>query len=272
MTNYEPQPDTPTKKAATGRMDHHRISAADWNDSVADDIGEMVLVADTNELLQTILPLESMNVDTVFEALKAKNVYDAGAQRWTQFPEKPAIEKDLYIPFAKTATEIVNVCNGNGFTKVDTHWPLNADQALVSQDKTVPPIRPDLVAALGGPTSMHCAEKIAELTSKIKNMENEAEKIKAVRCVLVLLRVGTDSDWTFDCSGSAPRAQDIHGYLVEACNRPVRVKAKIEPGKFDERASPALRLHPYGSERAARSPVRSRTSLLRGLYVGVVVR
>ncbi|KAA1473322.1 hypothetical protein DENSPDRAFT_839781 [Dentipellis sp. KUC8613] len=112
---------------------------------VFSELKDHTSIVDTDAFLNAILPLEPESINDVLEKLKTDRIYTNG--RWAGFPNKIALEKELYGPFVKNATAILEACgSSSGHSLHDLCWVKRPDSTPISLDKLTPASRPDVMA------------------------------------------------------------------------------------------------------------------------------
>jgi hypothetical protein len=155
------QPKSHTGLTAT-RMKTKEL-AQDVQDEVEEDFTLHYRVADTDQFLKKLLPVERATLDAVLLYMTNEEMlYDATANRWIGFPdpacqesgatkkEKKLKEKSLYGPFCAIAEAI------RGFSEKtrtasqmgDTQWVDYHAKSPKTQDRQAALLRPDVLFAL----------------------------------------------------------------------------------------------------------------------------
>lgn len=181
------------------------------------DLGQRAPLAETNEFLDKLLPVNETDVGRVFTELCVKMnseppLYDNAIKHWEGFSQPFRKEKNMYQPFVRIATSILQACETLKIERktADTYWPKAVDSAPDTMTpRTTPKIRPDIVAALGDKTARAALEayeqELKELDEQItemgkkgktekesdeqqrskKDMTEREEKEKALVCAIV---------------------------------------------------------------------------------------
>jgi hypothetical protein len=152
-------------KASTGSFVFRgKTMKIDVDEAVQKELSSCQL-ADTDEFLKKILPVDEDLVSQIYNKLVAGGHYDEQTKQWQNLPRIPKEEASMYGPFAnlanaiRVASTIPFYCSNLGQR---CNWYDRHEQQPKSRDENAPAIRPDLVCALGDEKEMSNWATMAE--------------------------------------------------------------------------------------------------------------
>lgn len=124
-----------------------RTKAADVQRMIQDEITtENLHVAETDDFLAKLFPVDSAIVETVYNALVQSQAYDAEKKWWKNFPEGKVAEQGYYKPFTEAVESIRTASPGSGI--LHCRWVDRHNTPPKSLDTAAALIRPDILSLL----------------------------------------------------------------------------------------------------------------------------
>lgn len=123
-------------------------------------------VAETEDFLKNLFPVNADVINKVYKALVKSKVYDVRESRWNGFPEKEGAQKEeaFYKPFVDAA-ESIRKAAPDETIQLHCQWIDRHSKAPTSRDETAALIRPDILSVLG----MRDNDKLNELIDACEN-------------------------------------------------------------------------------------------------------
>lgn len=149
---------------------------------VEDNVRGNCHTADTDEFLDSILPLPDEWIEKVYQQLLRDGVYTQ--ESWRDLPKDEKREDGLYVSFANIANAINKACSTNGLPiGVESYWLDRHSISPRSRDKYAAAIRPDVVSVLGKTEVLDEWEKtmtsLKESISKKDETDNKKDDTKS---------------------------------------------------------------------------------------------
>lgn len=142
-------PDTAPRKTKTLNLTGSRTKAADVEKMVKNDISDgNVHLAETNDFLSKLFPIDTSVLDTVFETLVESGEYNSKKNEWKDLPTDEKRESRYYAPFVKIAESIRKASPTLSVT-LESSWMDRHSKFPKSRDQDASLIRPDVLNILG---------------------------------------------------------------------------------------------------------------------------
>ncbi|RDB19067.1 hypothetical protein Hypma_014321 [Hypsizygus marmoreus] len=167
-------PDTGLKKSTAYIATGTRTRAAMVLEMVKDDAKGNCHVAETEEFLDNLFPVQASIVTNVYQKMVESGAYDEGNMQWKNLPKSSKKESDYYAPFVAAAEAIRRAHGDIEGIPYRNIWIARPNRAPKSQDSAAPLIRPDVLSILGMEGESEQWETL------IANSSEEAEKLKTI--------------------------------------------------------------------------------------------
>ncbi|RDB18915.1 hypothetical protein Hypma_014319 [Hypsizygus marmoreus] len=172
---HPPQaPDTQLKKATAYIATGSRTRAAQVLEMVKHDAQGNCHVAETEEFLDKLFPVEPSIVNDVYSELLKSGAYDQDNEVWKDMPKSSKKESEYYAPFVTAAEAIRKAHSAIEEVPYRNIWVARPNQAPKLKDPAAVLIRPDVMSILGLEGESDKWETL------IAGSKEEAERLKAI--------------------------------------------------------------------------------------------
>jgi hypothetical protein len=141
-------------------------------DAVAAELSGHVRSCDTDNLLETLLPVPSEMLDAILASVKNTGNYSATQQRWKGFPTaKDSKESLFYQPFLAAAEAIRAAVPDGRKNRLEGQWYDRHDRSPESSEESAD-ARPDLLFVSRPMVVKKLEEEVRVLEQEVKKSES----------------------------------------------------------------------------------------------------
>ncbi|KIJ22511.1 hypothetical protein M422DRAFT_277041 [Sphaerobolus stellatus SS14] len=185
--------DTPVKSGTSGHnlSNPFKIRLEDVERAVRRDLTNMFTASNTDQFLETILPVPSVDIDAIYEKLLL-NHYNS--ENWKKLSRTKPGENELYAPFV----EIANAINEEikhlprHSKSIAGQWVNCSNMLPKSKDISAPAIRPDVAFVAKGTDEAliwNCAKRLEALNKTLTLTTRNMAKTKEEKEKVAILQV-----------------------------------------------------------------------------------